>query len=80
MVATMARQPKAKAEAFGQTKNERFQLLFTAEGLERLDEMVQAMGYSRSDFVERIVRALYNTAPELRDAFLSRAMEDDRNV
>lgn len=60
MVQEMAKQPKAKAEAYGQKKTERFQVLFTAEGLERLDGLASRLNLSRSDLLEKMTRALYS--------------------
>lgn len=73
VVDSMARQPKAKAEAFGEKKTERFQVLFTATGLEQLDALAERLGLSRSDLLERMTRALHATGDEpLIRAFLAR--------
>jgi len=75
VVQDMAKQPKAKAEAYGQKKTERFQVLFTAEGLEQLDVLAARLNLSRSELLEQLARALHATADEgLIRAFLSRAV------
>ena len=56
MVQDVAKQHKAKAEAYGQKKTERFQVLFTADGLAMLDALAEKLKLSRSEFLERSVR------------------------
>jgi excinuclease UvrABC nuclease subunit len=52
----LIKQHKAKAEAYGQKKTERFQVLFTADGLAMLDALAEKLKLSRSEFLERSVR------------------------
>lgn len=76
----LAKQPKAKANAFGEQKTERFQVLFTSTGLGQLDELANRLTLSRSDLLERMTRALYATADEtLIRAFLSRAKDSSND-
>ncbi len=74
MVALMAKQPKAEARAFGERKEQRFQVIFTTTGLTQLDEMAAEMGLSRSDLIEKMARALYATEKPLRESFLARSV------
>lgn len=71
----MARQPKAKAELFGQKKTERVQVLLTKDGLEILDLLAEELGLSRSDLIEHMARALNATDKSLRQSFIDRAKE-----
>lgn len=76
MVQDMARQPKAKAEVYGEKKTERFQVLFTATGLEQLDDLASRLNVSRSELLEQMTRALYATSDNgLIRAFLDRAIK-----